>query len=352
MKNNRYSLYLNKNVKGLSFLKAKHFYKNKNVLITGGAGSIGSVLVKKISLMEVKSLSVIDNSELNIFKLENELNQISNKKLNKIKIYYGDIRSVDSLKNIKNQKYDIIIHTAALKHVPIVEKNKKEAITTNLLGLTNVLDCFANNKTFFIFVSTDKAVNPKNFMGMTKFFGEILVRSFFKNKNYSIVRFGNVIGSKGSAIPLFEKQINMDKIVTITDRSASRLFMTLLEASYIILNSYHLQLSLKNHITFIYKMGNPYLILDIVKRIIKYYDAKNVKIIEIGLREGEKQHEEILYKFETLKSSGSKFIDYTEFKDIDKVPSYNQNKKFIKDLINTNDPKKKLSKLISNFNQS
>jgi FlaA1/EpsC-like NDP-sugar epimerase len=275
------------------------FYKNKTILVTGGAGSIGSEVVRRLIPLKPKSIRVFDNNETGLFDLEQELN------CEIIRLFIGDIRDKERLARAM-ENVDIVFHAAALKHVPLCEFNPFDAIKTNVIGTQNLLDVALDEEVEkVIFISTDKAVNPTNVMGTTKLLGERLTISSNHYKGtrktvFSCVRFGNVLGSRGSVVPLFIKQINEGKALTITDPEMTRFIMSVSRAVELILNAGVLA---QGGEIFILKM--PALkINDLAEVIIEKYASKNgkksdtIKTKIIGKRSGEKIFEELMYAHE------------------------------------------------------
>ncbi len=295
----------------VNFDDLRHHFKDKKIIITGAGGSIGSELCIQLAKCEPNSLILIENSEYNLYSIEQKLVDIffNQKKLSKIIPRLIDIKNSDALKSIfESEKPDYIFHAAAYKHVPLVEKNIKSAIENNYLGTKFVIDtaleCGCKN---FVLISTDKAVSPTNIMGATKRLSEMYIQSLNKVKediSYSIVRFGNVLDSSGSVVPLFRNQINAGGPVTVTSPEVTRYFMTIPEAASLILKS---TLFSKKGNIFVLDMGEPIKILDLAKKVITLsglsYDDKeknSVKIEFTGLRPGEKMHEELYSKKESI----------------------------------------------------
>lgn len=278
------------------FFKKSYFnylYK-KNILITGAGGSIGSELFRQLTLLKVGKIIALDNSEISIYNLKKNRSESIN-----LKYILGDI-SDDALigKIIKDNKIDIIFHAAAYKHVPILENNLIAAVKNNIIGTINVLKNSLKFNCNFIFVSTDKAVRPCSNLGITKRIAEIICQGYKNNKKSSkinIVRFGNVFGSVGSAIPLFLEQINNNLPITITDRRVKRYFMTIKEACLLLLVSARYYSSKG---TLILNMGKPVLLLDVIKKLInlrkKFTPNYDYSITKIGLSKGEKLVEELI----------------------------------------------------------
>jgi len=268
------------------------FFKNKDILVTGGCGSIGSGIVKRLLKFDVKRIRVFDNRESAQFYLQEELKEYKKK----LRTLIGDIRDKERLKWAM-KGVDIVFHCAALKHVPLCEYNPFEAVATNVYGTQNLIDVARDeNVEKFILISTDKAVNPINTMGATKLLAEKLVlnASLGEVKTlFSCVRFGNVLNSEGSVIPLFIKQIKKGGPVTITSQDMVRFFMTMKEAVDLILIAAKI---MKGREIFILKM-NAMRIIDLAEVMIeelapKYgFNSKKIKIKSIGVRPGEKFYE-------------------------------------------------------------
>ena len=274
-------------------------FKNKTILITGAGGSIGSELSRQILNLEPKNLILLDNNEFSLFKISNELGKKCVYTLSDIR----DKKKVDQI--LKKFKPDFIFHAAALKHISFVEEDPYEAIKTNFLSTINLCRlCIKYKIKKFVFISTDKAVNPSNIMGATKRLCEKYIQQIAKEKsltNFSIVRFGNVLGSTGSVVPIFENQINTNNEITITHPKVKRYFMTIREAVELVLISSQIKNS-KNGNIFILEMGKPVFIKDLAKKMITLSgkDSKNVKIKYTGLRKGEKLNEQLFFSEEKI----------------------------------------------------
>lgn len=271
----------------------------KKVMVTGAGGSIGSELVKQCIGFDPDLLILFDQSENNLFYIENECNKIGDSI--GIQTILGDIRDKNILESIFNSfKPDVVIHAAAYKHVPMQELNPWEAVNTNIRGTLNLIEAVeAHHIDRFVLVSTDKAVNPTNIMGATKRIAEKIIqaKSLESNVKYMAVRFGNVIGSSGSVIPIFQEQIKNGGPVTITDPNIKRYFMSIPEAAQLILQAGALG---NGGEIFVLDMGEPVLVKDIANELIKlsgYTPDVDIPINYIGLRPGEKM-------FEELKTSG------------------------------------------------
>lgn len=288
--------------------KTKEYYENKVVLITGGGGSIGSELCRQLAKMNPKQIIILDIYENGVYDVQQEL-----------KIKYGDeldlrveIASITN-KVAMDRIFDtyrpqIVINAAAHKHVPLMEHNCIEAIENNVFGTKIVVDlCEKYGVSRFMMVSTDKAVNPTNVMGATKRMCEMIVQSeSTKGKvKCTATRFGNVLGSAGSVIPLFKKQIANGGPVTLTDKRIIRYFMTIPEASQLVLQSGAMA---NNGELFVLDMGQPVKILDLAENMIRLSGVQGVKIVETGLRPGEKLYEELLVKTEELDKTDNSMI--------------------------------------------
>lgn len=288
--------------------------KNKTVLVTGGGGSIGSELCRQIVKYDPKRLVILDIYENNLYDIEMEL-RAEYPRLN-LEAIVASVRDKARLNNVfETYKPEIVFHAAAHKHVPLMEKSPLEAIKNNVFGTYNVVNCadeYGVEK--FVLISTDKAVNPTNIMGASKRVCEMIVQAKNKvsNTEYAAVRFGNVLGSNGSVIPLFKKQIERGGPVTVTHKDITRFFMTIPEAVQLILQAVTYA---KGGEIFVLDMGEPVKIYDLAVSLIKLLGYEpNVDIpIEItGLRPGEKLYEEILMSEEGLTSTKHNKIFITE----------------------------------------
>lgn len=270
--------------------------KGKIVLITGAAGSIGSELARQVLNYNPKKLVLLDQAETPLFELDNELRKSFDEVIWEPVI--GDVRQYDRMKRMMDHfRPDIIFHAAAYKHVPLMESNPSEAILVNVLGTKNLSDLAADFAVKdFIFISTDKAVNPTSVMGSSKRAAEMYVQS--KNSqcttNYITTRFGNVLGSNGSVIPIFKKQIEVGGPLTVTHQDVTRFFMTIPEASQLVLQASAMG---KGGEIFAFDMGESVKIIDLAKNMLKLSGLEEGRDIEIkitGLRPGEKLYEEVL----------------------------------------------------------
>ena len=281
----------------------KEIFKNKKILVTGGTGFIGSEIVRKLLQYKPDVVRILSNDEDSMFRIIQELGGGDNKRY-----LIGDIRDKERL-FLAMEDIDIVYHVAALKHVPLCEYNPFEAIKTNVIGTQNVIEsAFKCNVEKLISISTDKAANPINTMGATKLLAEKLVidANYYKgirNTTFSCVRFGNVLFSRGSVIPLFEEQLRQKKPITITDPEMTRFMMSISNTIDLVFKA---TLLAKGGEIFILKM--PVIkIGDLVEIIIDYYTQKyelkkeTIKKIIIGPRPGEKKYEELLTESEATK---------------------------------------------------
>jgi FlaA1/EpsC-like NDP-sugar epimerase len=274
----------------------KNQLKGKVVLVTGAAGSIGSELVRQIARYAPNKIIMLDQAESPLYELEIELLDKYPKKM--LEPVIGDVRVEERMENVfRTFNPELVYHAAAYKHVPMMENNPSEAILTNVLGTKVIADLSVKHGVkHFVMVSTDKAVNPTNVMGASKRIAEIYAQALNSKSSTSFVttRFGNVLGSNGSVIPLFKKQIEKGGPVTITDPEITRYFMTIPEASQLVLEAGTLG---KGGEIFIFDMGKSVKILDLAKKMIKLSGlelGKDIQIIFSGLRPGEKLYEELL----------------------------------------------------------
>ena len=298
----------------------RNIIKNKVVLVTGGGGSIGSELCRQIAKYNPKKLIIFDIYENNLYDIQMEL--VSDYPKMNIEAIVGSVRDKACLNNLFSKyKPNLVFHAAAHKHVPLMEKSPLEAIKNNIFGTYNVAMCadtYGVDK--FVLISTDKAVNPTNVMGASKRVCEMIVQTMDKKSktDFVAVRFGNVLGSNGSVIPLFKKQIAKGGPVTVTDKEITRFFMTIPEAVQLILQA--MTYAEVGEI-FVLDMGKPVKIYDLAVSLIKlmgYEPNKDIQIEITGLRPGEKLYEEILMAEEGLTATKhnkifiSKPFDFSE----------------------------------------
>lgn len=300
------------------------YYKNKVVLITGGGGSIGSELCRQLALMHPKKIIILDIYENGAYNLQQELKIIHGDSLD-LQIEICSITNRNALRTVFERHYpQIIINAAAHKHVPLMEHNCIEAIYNNVFGTLNLVElCEEYEVERFILISTDKAVNPTNVMGATKRMCEMIVQtaSIYGKAKYSATRFGNVLGTAGSVIPLFKRQIASGGPVTLTDKRITRYFMTIPEASQLVLQSGAIA---NNGELFVLDMGQPVKILDLAENMIRLSGVQGIKIIETGLRPGEKLYEELLTNTEELVKTDNSLIFIEKDQPLSKEVIYNK----------------------------
>jgi FlaA1/EpsC-like NDP-sugar epimerase len=313
--------------------------KGKKVLVTGAAGSIGSEIVRQVLLFEPKKIIVLDQAESPLHELSLEIKNM-NSDVSIVNVI-SDVRHKDSMEKIfERYKPEVVYHAAAYKHVPLMEENPAQAIFTNVLGTKNLADLANEYKVErFVMVSTDKAVNPSNVMGASKRIAEKYVQSLDKkikieqekgvNTKFITTRFGNVLGSNGSVVPLFTKQITEGGPITITHPEIIRYFMTIPEACQLVLEAGAMG---KGGEVFIFDMGEPVKIIDLAHKMIRlagFIPGKEIKIEIIGLRPGEKLYEELLNNSsENLPTHNEKIMIAH-----DKVVNFEELEKGVLDLI-------------------
>ncbi len=277
-----------------------NYLYGKTILVTGAAGSIGSEIVRQLDKFSVNRVILVDQAETPMYNIEIELLELCKKK----RFYYiiGDVTAKDKMERIFREfKPDIVYHAAAYKHVPMMENNPLEAVHTNVLGTKNIADLADKYRVKkFIFISTDKAVNPTNIMGASKRIAEMYVQALNKHSetSYITTRFGNVLGSNGSAILLFKKQIENGGPITITHPEVTRFFMTIPEACQLVLEAGTMG---NGGDILIFDMGNSFKIVDLARNMIRLSGLEpdvDIKLKYIGLRPGEKLYEELLHQSE------------------------------------------------------
>ncbi len=306
------------------------FFRNKTILITGGAGSLGQGLTKKLIELNPKTIRIFDNRESELFFMEEKF-----KKHKNLRFLIGDIRDKERL-NLAFEDVDIVLHCAALKHVKSSEFNPFETIKTNIDGTQNVVDAaLKNNIEKVIYTSSDKAVNPHNLMGATKLIGEKIITAAnnYRGKKrtiFSSVRFGNVMGSNGSVIPLWKKQIEKNKEITITNPEMTRYMMSMDDAINLVLKCAK---DSQGGEIFILKM--PVVKLkDLADIMIEKYD-KNAKQKIIGLKEGETTYEELMTSEEIQRSIETKSMYIITPQNRDLIEELEQNREEYPDIIKT-----------------
>ncbi len=278
----------------------KEYISNKNILVTGAGGSIGSEICRQVASVNPNKIYLLGRGENSIFKINKDL-----------KMNYPHVRTVNIICDVTNEKrinhifkqleIDVVFHAAAHKHVPLMEENPTEAFRVNSLGTYNVAKSSGeNNVQKFIYISTDKAINPTSIMGTSKRLGEIILQSIANNYNtkFGMVRFGNVLGSRGSVVPIFKEQIKKGGPVTVTHPEMKRYFMTIPEAVALVLQCG--KYSNKGEM-FVLDMGEPVKIVDLAKDLISLSGLipdQDIKIEFTGIRKGEKLYEELIHEKE------------------------------------------------------
>ncbi|MFU2204562.1 polysaccharide biosynthesis protein [Streptococcus pluranimalium] len=302
------------------------YFNGRTVLVTGAGGSIGSEICRQVAKFLPKRLLLLGHGENSIYLINRELTGIYNSEIEIVPLI-ADIQDRELIFEIMNHyKPDIVYHAAAHKHVPLMEYNPKEAVKNNIFGTKNVAEAAKHaNVGKFIMVSTDKAVNPPNVMGATKRVAEMIVTSLNEpgKTQFAGVRFGNVLGSRGSVVPLFKEQIAKGGPITVTDFRMTRYFMTIPEASRLVIQAGHLA---KGGEIFVLDMGEPVQILELAKKMIKLsgYKEDEIGIVEAGIRPGEKLYEELLSTEERVSEQiyDKIFVGKVEVKEKDEVMSF------------------------------
>jgi len=302
---------------------ATNLFKGKSILVTGGTGSIGSIIVKKLLEFNPKQIRILSRDETKQYNLAQELNYNP-----KVRLLIGDIRNKDRV-NKAMENIDIVFHAAAMKHIPACENDPSEAVETNVRGMQNIIDCaMANDVEKVIGISTDKATDPVSVMGCTKLLAEKMMLAHYSGTHrtkFCFVRFGNVLNSRGSVIPLFYKQIMAGGPVTVTDDRVRRFFMSIDQAVGLIFKAAGL---MRDREIFILKDMSVLKIYDLAKAMIELYATKfgyrpgQIEIKVTGLKLGERLHEKLLTEDESLFALENKdmFI-------IVPLVNYGQNKK-------------------------
>ena len=294
----------------------------KNVLVTGSGGSIGSELCRQILKLKPNKIVLFEHSEFNLYSIDYELKSLGEKDCEIIPVL-ADVKSINKVENaIKENKIDTIYHAAAYKHVPMVEKNIVEGVFNNVMGTYNVAVCARdNNVENMVLISTDKAVRPTNVMGASKRFSELVLQALNSEESttcFSMVRFGNVLDSAGSVVPLFRRQIKEGGPVTVTHAKVTRYFMSIPEAVQLVIQAGAMA---KGGDVFVLDMGEPVRILDLAHRMINLSGLSpitsenpegDIKIKFTGLREGEKLYEELLIGKDVIQSKHPQIMQANE----------------------------------------
>ena len=294
----------------------------KNVLVTGSGGSIGSELCRQILKLKPNKIVLFEHSEFNLYSIDYELKSLGEKDCEIVPVL-ADVKSINKVENaIKENKIDTIYHAAAYKHVPMVEKNIVEGVFNNVMGTYNVAVCARdNNVENMVLISTDKAVRPTNVMGASKRFSELVLQALNSEESttcFSMVRFGNVLDSAGSVVPLFRRQIKEGGPVTVTHAKVTRYFMSIPEAVQLVIQAGAMA---KGGDVFVLDMGEPVRILDLAHRMINLSGLSpitsenpegDIKIKFTGLREGEKLYEELLIGKDVIQSKHPQIMQANE----------------------------------------
>ncbi|WP_232218176.1 MULTISPECIES: polysaccharide biosynthesis protein [unclassified Thermosipho (in: thermotogales)] len=273
--------------------RIREYIKDKVVMITGAGGSIGSEICRQIAFQEPNRIILLGRGENSIYEINEEVREkFPNLEVSRV---IGDVENSKWMREVfKKYSPDIVFHTAAHKHVPLMEENPYEAIRVNVFGTVNLVELSCEfNVERFVFISTDKAVNPTSFMGLSKRISELYVLAKKCPVKFSIVRFGNVIGSRGSVLWKFKKQIENGRAVTITHPEMRRYFMSIPEAVSLVLQS-----TILNGNLFVLDMGKQIYIESVAKKLAKILGRDDIDIIYTGIREGEKLYEELFYPYE------------------------------------------------------
>jgi len=292
---------------------------NKTILVTGAGGSIGSELCRQISRLNPEKLVLLDNSEFNLYSIEHELNKTFSGL--QISHYLGDVTDKSYIESVfQENRPQIVFHAAAYKHVPMLENQVRQAMRNNIIGTRNTADAASKHGAeIFVLVSTDKAVNPANVMGATKRSAEIYCQNLNDHSDTSFVtvRFGNVLGSAGSVIPLFRKQIKSGGPVTVTDPRMERYFMTIPEACQLIMQTTVLGTGGE---IYVLDMGEPVKISYLAEQMIRLSGktpGEDIEIDFIGLRPGEKLYEELFHEKEQLEGTSHKKVFLARHRKVD-----------------------------------
>lgn len=303
----------------LSFQQINNYVQNKIILVTGGGGSIGSEICRQLIKFKPKEIIIFDIYENNAYDIENEIKDNENNV--KVTTLIGSVRDRDRLRNVfRKYEVQVVFHAAAHKHVPLMEESPFEAIKNNVIGTLNVAEISSEAKVDnFVLISTDKAVNPTSVMGASKRICEMIIQGIDKisSTKFVAVRFGNVLGSNGSVVPLFKKQIINGGPITLTHKDITRYFMTIPEAAQLVIQA---GAYAKGGEIFVLDMGKPVKIIDLAKNLISLSGLELGKDIDIkitGLRPGEKLYEELLMNEEGLVKTSNKKIYIGKPSEID-----------------------------------
>jgi len=302
---------IRRNVRRVIQPETLNYIQNKKVLVTGAAGSIGSEIVRQLLNQNLESLILVDQGETPIFHLKHEINRLTQNSKG-VFYYVADIRDRERIESIFAQHQpEVVFHAAAYKHVPLMEENPQEAFKTNCFGTQNLADLsHANHVETFVMLSTDKAADPVNFMGASKRLAEKYIQSYGSKSStrFVSVRFGNVLGSRGSVVPLFQEMIRKGGPIKVTDSEIERFFMTVEEAAELVLHAGGVG---KNGHILVLEMGTPLKIKDLAEELIRLSGLvpyEDIDIVYSGLRLGERKTEIIIGKRERLIETGFEFV--------------------------------------------
>lgn len=347
---------LGRNQVKLDLVRIEGFLKDKKVMITGGGGSIGSEICRQIAKFKPSEVILLDNYENGVYELQQEF-KYNNIDIN-IKCVIASIRDRKRIENVfKENKPEIVFHAAAHKHVPLMEDNPEESVKNNVFGTLNLSECADKyGVERFVMISTDKAVNPTNIMGATKRLCEMIIQSMDKKSNtqFVAVRFGNVLGSNGSVVPLFKKQIAKGGPVTVTHPEINRFFMTIPEAAQLVLQA---SVFAQGGEIFVLDMDEPIKIYDMACDLIRFSGFEpnvDIKIEFIGLRPGEKLYEEVLTEEEGLyKTVHEKiFVGRPTFADFDGLKFKLEELRFITEGGRSEEIVRKIQELVPTYKKN
>lgn len=322
----------------------------KTILITGAGGSIGSEICRQILKYGPRKIVLVGHGENSIYEIDMELREMDYERTIEIVSEIADVQDRTRIFDIVKEHYpDMIYHAAAHKHVPLMESNPGEAIKNNVFGTMNVAEAAHKYKVeTFVMVSTDKAVNPTNVMGATKRTAEMIVQGLSKisKTKFVAVRFGNVLGSRGSVVPRFEKQIADGGPITVTHEEMTRYFMTIPEASKLVIQAGALA---NGGEIFVLDMGKPVKIVHLAKNMILLSGKKDIEIVFTGLRPGEKMYEELLMNEEGLNSTSHKKIFVGKQVDVDYKSLTNEINELIGYVDNPSFVRQKLQEIVPSY---
>ena len=331
--NTFYNEIFNKEMYGMDLSKQNKLFKNKNILITGGAGTIGNAIYEQLKNLDVNKIHIIDNSEIGIFNLNND-------KINKSNTvcHLGSINDENFLENIfKSFQIDIIFHAAAYKHVSIVQNNLLSAINNNIFGTEKILDLAIKYKiNNFILISSDKAVEPSNYMGITKRICELLVKKFQNNQiedqKLISVRFGNVAGSSGSVIPIFLSNIKSNKDLIVNDEATNRYFMSSMEAAYLVTLS--LNVKCNNGDILFFDMGESFNIKKLAEKMLSMFPSSRSKIKISKIDKSEKISERLTFDNEIVVNTEEQRIFLAKTENTIDLEKFTNNFSKLKNILN------------------